>query len=114
MYSSRTTILALLLTLAVLTTASAQVAHVLSPAVVGRTTNAYLPSPAYVAGPPGGTDQLPDFWSAGHQGQTVEKWSQKFHDDTMRTSSAWIKDSMPEGVSKISSPPEPTALTTPL
>ena len=66
MYSSRTTILALFLTIAVLTTASAQVAHVLSPAVVGRTTNAYLPSPAYVAGAPGGTDQLPYFWSAGH------------------------------------------------
>lgn len=63
---SRTTFVALLLTVAVLTTASAQVAHVLSPAVFGHTTNAYLPSPAFVGGAPRSTDQLPDFWSASH------------------------------------------------
>lgn len=44
-------------------TASAQVAHVLTPSAFGATHVAYLPSPAYEFGKNRGDDPLPFFWS---------------------------------------------------
>ncbi len=66
MRSLFTTSLALLLTLAVLSTASAQVAHVLSPGYAPGTQKVNLPSPAFTTGAAAGLAHLPEFWASSH------------------------------------------------